>query len=166
MEQKKRKTKNGKNGKVTKGAKKNCSRCGVTKQHRKEECKAYGQICHLCSKPNHFASVCRFKNKPAGGETVNRGNNSVKQVTEGTDTSDDEMIDTEDPFFKIEEVSSVKTPGKQFNAKIVFSDPEELYNTELECQLDTGATCNVMSLRDLAVINQTGDPPLRRHVVK
>ena len=58
------------------------------------------------------------------------------------------------------------TPGKQCNAKIVFSDPEELCNTELECQLDTGATCNVMSLRDLAVINQTGDPPLRSSKVK
>ena len=60
----------------------------------------------------------------------------------------------------------MKTAGKQFNAKIIFTDPEELYNTELECQLDTGATCYVMSLRDLAVINQTGDPPLRSSKVK
>ena len=85
----------------------------------------------------------------------------MKQVTEETDTSDDDSSDSEDPLFKIEEVSSVKTAGKQINAKITFSDPEESYDTELECQLDTGATCNVMSLRDLAVINQTGDPPLR-----
>ena len=57
---------------------------------------------------------------------MQRGHKSVKQVTEETDTSDDEMIDTEDPLFKIKEVSSVKTPDKQFNAKIVFSDPKEL----------------------------------------
>ena len=69
---------------------------------------------------------------------MQRGN-SVKQVTEETDKSDDEVTDTEERLSKIEGVSSVKTPGKQFNAKIVFSDPEELYNTELECQLDTGA---------------------------
>ena len=31
----KKDTKYGKNGKATKGAKKNCSRCGATKQHRK-----------------------------------------------------------------------------------------------------------------------------------
>ena len=165
----KKDTKYGKNGKATKGTKKNCSRCGATKQHRKEECKAYGQTCHLCSKPNHFASVCRFKNKPAGGKTVSRGHKSVKQVTEETDTSndsDDDLTDDEDPLFKIEEVSSVKTAGKQLNAKIIFSDTEELYNTELECQLDTGATCNVMSLHDLAIISQTGDPPLRSSKVK
>ena len=93
----------------------------------------------------------------------------MKQVTEETDTSDDsddDLTDDEDPLFKIEEVSSVKTAGKQLNAKIIFSDTEELYNTELECQLDTGATCNVMSLRDLAIISQTGDPPLRSSKVK
>ena len=90
----------------------------------------------------------------------------MKQVTEETDTSDDDSSDSEDPLFKIEEVSSVKTAGKQINVNIIFSDPEESYDTELECQLDTGATCNVMSLRDLAVINQTGDPPLRSSKVK
>ena len=78
-----------------------------------------------------------------------------------THDSDDDLTDDEDPLFKIEEVFS-----SQLNAKIIFSDTEELYNTELECQLDTGATCNVMSLRDLAVISQTGDPPLRSSKVK
>jgi len=90
----------------------------------------------------------------------------VKQVTEETDTFDDEISDSEDPLFKTEEASSVKTAGKQSNVKIIFSDPEESYDTELERQLDTGATCNVMSLHDLAVINQTGDPPLRSSKVK
>ena len=96
----KKDAKYGKNGKATKGVKKNCSRCRTTKQHRKEECKAYGQTCHLCSKPNHFASVCRFKNKPAGRKTVSKGHKSVKQVTEEMDTSsdsDDDLTDNEDP---------------------------------------------------------------------
>ena len=84
-----------------------------------------------------------------------RGHKSVKQVTEATETSEDEITDSEDPLFKIEEVSNVKTSGKQLNARIIFSDPKELFNTELECQLDTGATCNVMRLRDLAILNQT-----------
>ena len=77
------------------------------------------------------------------------------------------MTDSDNPLFKIEEVSSMKTPGKHFNAKITFSGPEELYNTELECQLDTaGATCNMMSLCGLAIINQTGNPPLTSSKVK
>jgi len=40
----------------------------------------------------------------------------VQQVTEETDTSEDEVTDNEDPLFHIEQDSSVKTPGKQFNA--------------------------------------------------
>jgi len=52
------------------------------KEHKKEECKAYGQTCHLCLKLNHFASVCRFTNKPAGGKTVHQGRNSMKRFTE------------------------------------------------------------------------------------
>ena len=90
----------------------------------------------------------------------------MKQVTEEMETSDDDIINSEDLLFKIEEVSSVKTAGKQFNAKIIFSDPEESYNAELEYQLDTSATCNAMSLCDLAVIDQTGDPPLGSSKVK
>jgi len=38
----------------------------------------------------------------------------------------------------------MKTNGKQINANLVFSDMKEAYHTELTCQLDTGATCNVM----------------------
>ena len=51
-------------------------------------------------------------------------------TAEETDKSDDDISDSEDPVFKIEEVSSVKTAGKQLNAKIIFSDPEESYDTE------------------------------------
>lgn len=60
----------------------------------------------------------------------------------------------------------MKTNGKQINANLVFSDMKEAYHTELTCQLDTGATCNAISLHDLAVITQTGDPPLKSSKVK
>ena len=94
----------------------------------------------MCSKPNHFASVCRQKNKPTG----EKGRKRVQQVKEETDESEEEATDNEDPFFKIEEDSSVKTPGKQFNPKIIFSDLKESYFTKLRRQLNIGATYNVM----------------------
>ena len=93
----------------------------------------------MCSKPNHFASVCFQKNKPAREKTAHKGHKRVQQVTEEADESEEEENDGEDLLFKIEEVSSVKTSGKQFNTKITFSDQEELYFTELQCKLDTGA---------------------------
>ena len=113
----------------------------------------------MCKNTNHFATVCRFNDK---SKSRNRKHRDVRQV----ETSDEESEENDDPLFKIEEVSNMKTNGKQINANLVFSDMKEDYHTELQCQLDTGATCNVMSLRDLAVITQTGDPPLKSGKVK
>ena len=136
-----------------------CTRCGSPEKHKLEDCRAYGQTCLVCKKPNHFATVCRFNDK---SKSRNPKHRDVRQV----ETSDEESEENDDPLFKIEEVSNMKTNGKQINANLVFSDMKEDYHTELQCQLDTGATCNVMSLRDLAVITQTGDPPLKSSKVK
>ena len=136
-----------------------CTRCGGPEKHKLEECRAYGQTCLVCKKPNHFATVCRFNDKSKSHNPKHRG---VRQV----ETFEEESEASDDPLFKIEEVSNMKTNGKQINANLVFSDMKEAYHTELTCQLDTGATCNVISLRDLAVITQTGDPPLKSSKVK
>ena len=136
-----------------------CTRCGGPEKHKLEECRAYGQTCLVCKKPNHFATVCRFNDK---SKSHNPKHRDVRQV----ETSEEESEASDDPLFKIEEVSNMKTNGKQINANLVFSDMKKAYHTELTCQLDTGATCNVISLRDLAVITQTGDPPLKSSKVK
>ena len=36
----------------------------------------------------------------------------------------------------------------------------------MECQLDTGASCNVISHRDLSILLQNGSPPLNHSSVK
>ena len=110
---------------------------------------------HMCSKPNHFRTN-RQKNK-----TAHIGHKRVQQVTKETNKSEEEAIDIENPLFKIKAVSSVKTPGKQFNAMIIFSDPEEL------CLLSVRHRRYVQCwLRDFPVVNQTGNPPLRSSKVK
>ena len=47
-------------------------------------------------------------------------------------------------------MSSVQARGKQFYASLEFCDPDAGYKTKLDCQLDTGATCNVLTHRDLS----------------
>ena len=136
-----------------------CTRCGSPEKHKLEDCRAYGQTCLVCKKPNHFATVCRFNDK---SKSRNPKHRDVRQV----ETSDEESEENDDLLIKVEEVSNMKTNGKQINTTLVFSDMKEDYHTELQCQLDTGATCSVMSLRDLAVITQTGDPPLKSSKVK
>lgn len=55
-----------------------CKRCNYN--HAKNQCPAYGKNCHLCSKPNHFGSVCFFN------KTVNAIN--ARDFDEYTDNSD------------------------------------------------------------------------------
>ena len=81
--------------------------------------------------------------------------------------SDDEHeTDTDGFFYKLEEVSSVQARGKQLYTSLEFADPNARYKTKLDCQLDTGATCNVLTHRDLSVICQTGHPALQASKVK
>ena len=136
-----------------------CTRCGSPEKHKLEDCRAYGQTCLVCKKKSHFATVCRFNDKLKSRNPKHR---DMRQV----ETSDEESEENDDPLIKIEDVSNMKTNGKQINATLVFSDMKEDYHTELQCQLDTAATCSVMSLHDLAVITQTGDPPLKSSKVK
>ena len=51
--------------------------------------------------------------------------------------------------------------GKRLFTCLNFMDSTDMYATELECQLDTGATCNLLSNRDLCNINQSPSPPLQ-----
>lgn len=39
----------------------NCTKCG--KNHKLNECPAFGKICAKCSKKNHFAVVCKSNGK-------------------------------------------------------------------------------------------------------
>ena len=121
-------------------------------RHTLENCPAFGNEYKACKKPNHFASVCRSSQKQ-----------SIKQMTELSD--DEQETDTDEFFYKLE-VSSVQATGKQLHTSLEYTDPNARYTTKLDCQLDTGAACNVLTHRDLLVICQTGHPALQESKVK
>ena len=130
-----------------------CFNCGRKQQHNLANCPAFGHECKACKKPNHFVSVCRSASR-----------SQVKQIAEEDDK--DTETDSEEFFFKIEEVSTVQAKGKQLFVSLEFSDVHARYKTELDCQLDTGTTCNVLTHRDLSVISQNGNPTLQPSKVK
>ena len=69
----------------------------------------------------------------------------------------------------IETVSALTDKGKQLltNLNFCVTDCEQInHKVPVTCQLDTGASCNVISYRDLAVIMQIGEPPLDKSQVK
>jgi len=130
-----------------------CFNCGSKQKHKLESCTAFGKVCKACNKRNHFTSVCRSVSRTS----------QVKQMASISDSSEAETSETESDefFFKVEEVSSMQAKGKQLFAALEFTDTTDRFKTTLECQLDTGATCNVLSHRDLSVINQDGNPALQ-----
>ena len=79
-----------------------CYRCGGKQRHSLESCPAFGHECKSRKKPNHFASVCKASHK-----------RPIKQLTELPDEEQETDTDTDEFFYKVEEVSSVQTRGKQ-----------------------------------------------------
>ena len=94
---------------------------------------------------NHFAEVCQAKKE---------------KVHEAEEAEAEEYgYESEESLLKMEEITAINGSGKQLTASITFLI-EEMYKEQLVCQLDTGATCNVISHRNLVQLLQNGDPPL------
>ena len=94
---------------------------------------------------NHFAKVSQTKKEKV----------HVAEEAEAEEYG----YESEESVLKIEEITAIKGSGKQLTASITFLI-EEMYNEQLVCQLDTGATCNVISHRNLVQLLQNGEPPL------
>ncbi|KAL3843030.1 hypothetical protein ACJMK2_020987, partial [Sinanodonta woodiana] len=105
----------------------NCRYCGGT--HAKRECPAYGKVCSKCKKKNHFAKVCLQSSTPK----VN--------IVEETDSSSDESIYTLNAL-----------TDKQWFVNVTMSMPNTTNNKSIKCQIDTGASCNVISTSVLSRI--------------
>jgi len=115
-----------------------CKYCG--KQHVMGKCPAYGKQCKNCFKQNHFASVYKSARR-------------VNQIT--NDSSDDSDQDTNNHFFIGSVKSSVKS--KSMLSVLKMHVPRTRAWCEVECQLDTGALCNVMSKEDFLRVSRKHD---------
>ena len=108
-----------------------CSRCGQSHQPRRP---AYGQQCNKCLAYNHFARVCR-----------KRGTGTVHLVEEPAPDSEEEVL-----------LITVEKVGKKLLAKVPFRRTVSSRDLEIVCQLDTAASCNVLTMADY---EKLGCPP-------
>ena len=117
-----------------------CIYCVGIHEHNKNKCPAFGKICRKCGKPNHFQSVCLQRQ-------------SIHKVQEESASKDESVYCTES-------VGVVEHQHKrQFLVALCFF--EENGETLVQCQLDTGDTCNVMSFDKLSEIKQSGKPGMQ-----
>ena len=127
-----------------------CKYCGGQHEPVRTQCPAYGKSCHNCGKANHFYTVC------LRGKHLNKAPKPIAAVQE----SPPHTSESEEEIYAIEQVGTVKHNHKgQFFAALRFD--HELGSTTIDCQLDTGATCNVMSKADVCKILHTTNPPLQ-----
>ena len=97
--------------------------------HLAKQCPAWGKECYACKKKNHFSKFCRT--------------NQVHLIGEDSD-SDILHIKVDNIENKLLATVNVLTEGQ--------------VSKQITCQLDTAATCNVLSVKDY---HKLGDPPLK-----
>ena len=121
--------------------------------HHKGQCPAYGKTCQNCNRPNHFAKVCR--SKPSKKKVYHT------EMDPGSDSDDS----SEGKVLGLRILSSVNT--KQ-GSPFILSTEFTTKNTSkvIYAQMDTGANCSVMSLKDLKSILGTNKVNLQKSPVR
>ena len=123
-----------------------CKYCGGKHDAVRTKCPAYGKTCRRCRKPNHFHTVCLKgrQTKPI----------ATMEETELSSSESDELV------CAVEHVGTVRHTKKgQYFVPLNFQHKGQ--DTMVDCQLDTGATCNVMCLKDVCTILHTEMPHLQ-----
>ena len=101
-----------------------CAYCGES--HKRGQCPAYGKECNFCKKLNHYSKVCFSRGK------------DVHQLSSSEGSSDE----YEEVNIIEETVNHIQTQHPK--AKMTIGSSKE-QQTTLDFQIDTGATCNVIS---------------------
>lgn len=119
-----------------------CGYCGTKHERKKTNCPAFGKKCLECNVKNHFAAVCRSKNK------VQR--KSVKEtMIEDSDDSDTSMI--------------LQIGEGTLKGDLFVKISNEVFK-KTKCVLDTGSEANVIGKNNLKKIFD--DQPIRAKKTK
>lgn len=110
-----------------------CRFCGNTHRRGRDFCPAFGKNCRSCGTANHFAKVCMKR-----GQATRQLHAADGEVPEDTD-----RLDSEARIYTAESIGAVQGRGKKWFANLKMNGGFQ------RCQLDSGATCDVMSLKDM-----------------
>ena len=121
-----------------------CGRCGSKPSHPLSECKANGAVCHKCNGKNHFAACCRSRN-------YNKAQQAHSTKEKWNYSSDSESANA----------IQVRKTDRKLLATVSLKCGET--TTNVEFQLDTAATCNILCKKDY---NALGSPKMKRTKTK
>ena len=114
-----------------------CQYCGTS--HRPRQCPAYGKKCKNCAGMNHFARVCK---RSRGSQA------SVNKVEDKPEEGEEEAW-----------MVQVERKGRKLMAHLEVTGTETEVIKPLTAQLDTAATCNVLSYQTYLELGSPGLKP-------
>ena len=123
-----------------------CKFCGRKHERSRDKCPAFGKECTKCDKGNHFSSLCKQRSVHPKGKKER-----VHHVQNPKSSDDDD--DDNDYCFTIslenqeEEQIVNKVDSQPIKSKIFATMKVEGHPVRF--QVDSGATCKVISANDL-----------------
>ena len=132
-----------------------CKFCGKTHVRDKFQCPAWGKVCSVCNKRNHFAAMCASKPQQSPRKRLPGNRKMVSCVDHDTDSSE-EFIAMLTIKEDISEIHTDEDKAKPY-ASMNINDRLETF------LLDSGATVNVMSKKTL---DQLFRKPGRKRIEK
>jgi len=131
------------------GKRESPARCGkCDRSHPPRSCPAYGKECRKCKKSNHFERCCPFK----------RGKADLKKGETTHQTSEWNYSTDSDEYS-----NSIKVTNRDRKLLTELNMQAGKAVCKVEFQLDTGATCNILSTKDYYRLKC---PPLQKTSTK
>lgn len=120
-----------------------CTRCGYTHEPRK--CPAYGKICNDCQGKNHFSRMCKSKKQKTSFKS-RKSEKKVHEMREEENEDSDELflgsIEVMQAYVVPVDTVSMQQESQKWKQELKIND------CMLNLKLDTGAECNVLSVKD------------------
>lgn len=111
-----------------------CTRCGY--KHEPRKCSACAQVCKLCHRKNHYAKMCNSRR---------HSDNHKMQAKAETDDQESFIgsIQAENHDCTVSQVNMVVAKKEKWHEQLIVK------KKILKFRLDTGADCNVISMKEL-----------------
>lgn len=116
-----------------------CRNCGYV--HGENQCSAKNKICHACQSKGHYSRVC-VKSRSKEGKVY-------------TIQSTDE--DSQNSSYLVLKINDESEGVLKSDLQFCINKAQQIYKN-VKCQLDTGATCNVIGLDTLCDILEDNNP--------
>ncbi|CAI5639180.1 unnamed protein product [Oreochromis niloticus] len=129
----------------------NCSNCGGSHAAKRDKCPAFGQQCHNCKKLNHYKSCC--KSKPRSHHRAHPNRQTARRLVNELTVSEPPLQDETFYVDGVELDSQIDCIHAKANKKDEGFVTIHINGEPTKMKVDTGAKCNVMSLKTFETVN-------------